>query len=337
MNLEKLIRPSVLKLRPYSSAREEFSGIGEIFLDANESPYGQYSRYPDPNQGGLKKRIAAIKCISEKNIFIGNGSDEVIDLVLRVFCQPQHDKALCFFPSYGMYEVSAAINEVELIQLPLDSNFQIDLNSLDQYLKDPYLKVIFLCSPNNPSGNILQGVRYILSKFEGIVVLDEAYIDFSSTTSFLSVLNEYPNLIVMQTLSKAFGMAGLRLGMAFASQTILSYLNKLKPPYNVSKPNQELAVTLLLDLDRIKGCIEEIKHQRSWLAEELKKLVVKVYPSEANFLLVEVKDANKIYEQLLGQGIVTRNRNGVVRNCIRITVGTPFENQRLVAALKQIL
>lgn len=337
MNLEKLIRPSILKLRPYSSAREEFSGIGEIFLDANESPYGQYNRYPDPNQGELKKRIAAIKCISEKNIFIGNGSDEVIDLVLRVFCQPQHDKALCFFPSYGMYEVSAAINEVELIQLPLNGNFQIDLNSLDQYLKDPYLKVIFLCSPNNPTGNILQDVRYILSNFEGIVVLDEAYIDFSSTTSFLSILNEYPNLIVMQTLSKAFGMAGLRLGMAFASQTILSYLIKLKPPYNVSKPNQELAVSLLLDLDRIKGSIDEIKHQRSWLAEELKKLVVKVYPSEANFLLVEVKDANKIYEQLLGQGIVTRNRNGVVRNCIRLTVGTPFENQRLVAALNQIL
>ena len=336
--INNLVRKNILSLKPYSSARDEFSGSDGVFLDANENPFGELNRYPDPHQKELKSKLSEIKSVPVENIFVGNGSDEVIDLTFRIFCNPGKDKALTFTPTYGMYEVSAEINNVELIKVPLTAEFQIDFNALENYLSDENLKLIFICSPNNPTANSLKNIEKVIQKFKGIVIVDEAYIDFSKASSFLTKINQYPNLIIMQTFSKAWGLAAARVGMAYSNNTIISLYNKVKPPYNVSGPNQKAALNALNDAAGFENRKSIILEQRTWLQNQLIELavVLKIYPSDANFLLVEMTDANRIYNELVNQKVITRNRHSVVQNCIRITVGSPEENQILVDALKKI-
>lgn len=338
-NLENIVRKNILHLMPYSSARNEFSGKNGTFLDANENPFGTLNRYPDPYQMELKQILSAYKSIPLENIFIGNGSDEIIDLAFRIFCTPGKDKALTFSPTYGMYDVSAAINEVELIKLPLNDSFQINQEEFEKTLKISNLKLIFICSPNNPSGNCIDNIEKIMQNFNGIVLVDEAYIDFSKQESYLSKLKQYPNLIVSQTFSKAWGLAAARVGIAYANNPIISIFNKVKPPYNVSKLNQEAAIDALnnkVDFEKNKKIILD---QKKWLEQALMELPVikKIYPSDANFLLAETTNANSIYNQLVSQKVITRNRNNIVNNCIRITVGSPAENQQLINALKNTI
>ncbi|MHA6727503.1 histidinol-phosphate transaminase [Chryseobacterium sp. A301] len=338
--MENLIRKNIRTLAPYSSAREDYSEKQGVFLDANENPFGIYNRYPDPYQKALKERLSEIKNIPSKRIFIGNGSDEIIDIALRIFCEPNQDKALTFTPTYGMYEVSANINAVQLIKLPLNEEFQIDRKTIESWLSDPNLKLIFICSPNNPTGNLINptDIEFILQQFNGIVILDEAYIDFCDQVSFLEKLTQYPNLIISQTLSKAWGLAGIRLGIAYMNEPVLSYFNKVKAPYNVSAINQKIALDALTKLEEYEKNRSEILKAKSNLLTELQgiKIISKIYPSEANFLLVEVNDANDVYTQLIKKQIITRNRNIAIPNCLRITVGAQEENQKLITALKQI-
>ena len=335
-NLENLVRPNILKLKPYSSARDEYKGSTGVFLDANENPFGTLNRYPDPYQKEVKEKLSALKSIPVSQIFLGNGSDEVIDLVFRIFCTPGRDKALVFTPTYGMYEVSANINDTELLQLPLNSDFQIDKESILPFLTDENLKLIFICSPNNPTGNSIENVDFILENFNGIVFVDEAYIDFSAQKSWAEKLSQYPNLIISQTFSKARGLAAVRVGIAYSSPEIIALFNKTKPPYNVSQLNQEAALIALLDDKRYQSEIKTILGEKERLEKELLQLSVikKIYPSDANFILVEVNDADGIYNNLVQQKIITRNRNSVIASCIRITIGTTEENNQLIAALK---
>lgn len=339
-NIEKLVRKNILSLQPYSSARDEYQGEKAIFLDANENPYGINNRYPDPYQNDLKATISNERKISPDKIFVGNGSDEAIDLLFRIFCEPGKDKALTFTPSYGMYKVSANINDVELIELPLNKEFQIDKEDLNPYINDSQLKLIFLCSPNNPTGNALEAstVEWILKNFEGILIIDEAYIDFSTTLSFRDKLDSYPNLVVLQTLSKAWGQAALRIGFAFSNPYIIQLLNKVKPPYNVSGPTQEMAKEALQNTSKYKKEMEQILQNRDYLESELASnpLIKKIYPTEANFLLVLVDNANALYEILVDSKIVVRNRHKVLENHLRITVGSTEENRKLIQKLKQI-
>jgi histidinol-phosphate aminotransferase len=340
IDLNKLVRKNVLNLTPYSSARDEFSGKTGIFLDANENPYGNLNRYPDPYQRELKKKISAVKGIREENIFLGNGSDEIIDLSLRIFCNPGVDKMLTFTPTYGMYEVSAGINDVSIIKIPLNDEFQIDLEKAVKYFADPKLKIVFICSPNNPTSNSMkyEEVEKLLSAFNGIVIIDEAYIDFSEQPSFIKLLGKYPNLIVMQTFSKAFGLASVRVGMAFCSEAIVSLFNKMKPPYNISSINQRAVLNKLEHLEEYNKQVLMIRSERKRLASLLGKikLVEKIFPSDANFLLVKVKDANTLYNMLVEKNIIVRNRNSVIGNCLRITIGKKSENDQLIKALKAI-
>lgn len=335
-NLENLVRPNILKLKPYSSARDEYKGSTGVFLDANENPFGNLNRYPDPYQKEVKEKLSTLKSIPVSQIFLGNGSDEVIDLVFRIFCTPGRDKALVFTPTYGMYEVSANINDTELLQLPLNSDFQIDKESILPFLKDENLKLIFICSPNNPTGNSIENVDFILEKFNGIVFVDEAYIDFSTQKSWAEKLSQYPNLIISQTFSKARGLAAVRVGIAYSSPEIIALFNKTKPPYNVSQLNQEAVLIALLDDKRYQSEIKTILGEKERLEKELLQLSVikKIYPSDANFILVEVNDADGIYNNLVQQKIITRNRNSVIAGCIRITIGITEENNQLIAALK---
>jgi histidinol-phosphate aminotransferase len=335
--LSDLIRPNIKNLVPYSSARSEYKGDGKVFLDANENPFGSYNRYPDPLQKELKKEIAAIKNIDATQIFLGNGSDEVIDLCFRIFCSPGVDKALTFSPTYGMYDVSAAINDVALIKILLDSNFQPDLSQLEPYKDDSHIKLLILCSPNNPTGNLLNGIDEIMQVFNGIVLIDEAYIDFADAESFSLQLQKYPKLIVAQTLSKAFGMAAARIGMAFASAEIINLFNSVKPPYNISSINQQAAIEVLKNYQLLVEQKELLITERKRIASVLinEQLVKKVYPSDANFLLVEVADANKLYTILVNDGIICRNRHSLINNCIRITIGTPEENEKLLSTLRK--
>ena len=334
------MRENVIRLQAYSSARDEFSGEEGIFMDANENPFGILNRYPDPYQKKLKATISAIKRINEKSIFLGNGSDEIIDLTFRIFCNPGRDKVLIFPPTYGMYEVAAAINDIEIIRIPLKANFQIDMERVRPFFSDKNIKLIFICSPNNPTGNCMdkEDILSIIKNFRGIVVLDEAYIDFSGSTSFLDIVGKVPNLIVMQTFSKALGFAAVRIGMAFTNPDIVHYFNKLKPPYNISTINQQAALQKLIKVDESKSQIIKIKKERERLSANLKKLKITeiVYPSDANFLLVKVKNANYIYDTLVKESIIVRNRSSVIDNCLRITVGTWSENNKLVNALKNI-
>jgi histidinol-phosphate aminotransferase len=342
-NLDALVRTNIRTLKPYSSARDEFKGEASIFLDANENSLGSplvkwYNRYPDPLQLKVKEKIAFIKKISVDQIFLGNGSDEAIDLLYRCFCEPGIDEVVIFPPTYGMYEVSANINNVKLNRVPLTEQFQLYLEALEQTIK-PSTKIIWICSPNNPTGNSIdrEAIEMILNNFDGLVVIDEAYINFSRQKSWLSDLQDYPNLVVLQTLSKAWGLAGIRLGMAFASPEIIGYLNKVKPPYNISEPVQELAVKALEEIGQVNDMIVTLVNERQNMVTSLlqNEEVVKVYPSDANFLLVKFKDAAGLYKYFVQQGIVVRDRSNVVlcEGCLRITVGTPQENQKLLGSL----
>ena len=341
-DLETLVRPNIWRLKPYSSARDEFKGEASVFLDANENPYNApYNRYPDPLQWQLKEKIAALKGVNINSIFLGVGSDEPIDLLYRAFCEPAIDNALAIDPTYGMYKVCADINNVEYRTVRLNDNFDFDPDNLLSKA-DSNSKLLFLCSPNNPSGNSFaaEKIEYILKNFQGIVIVDEAYIDFSATPTLLKKLDQYPNLVVLQTFSKAWGSAGIRLGMAFASKEIIQIFNKIKYPYNINRLTQEHALKLLDRSDEIRAWVKELVTERENLRQELSKLPIiqHIYPSDANFLLTKTCNAQALYDYLVGRGIIVRNRNKITlcENCLRITVGTPDENRILVDALKEI-
>ncbi|MCI6875641.1 MAG: histidinol-phosphate transaminase [Parabacteroides sp.] len=340
--LQSLVRPNIWNLQPYSSARSEFQGTATVFIDANENPWNPpYNRYPDPLQRTLKARIAEVKGVPETSIFTGNGSDEAIDLLLRIFCEPGVDNIVAIDPSYGMYQVAADINNVACRKVLLRTDFSLDVDAL-LAAADAQTKLIFLCSPNNPTGNSLdrQEMVRLLHTFEGIVVVDEAYIDFASQPSFLPELENYPNLVVLQTLSKAWGGAALRLGMAFASPAIIGLFNKVKYPYNVNLPAQREALALLNKPEQMEAQRQKVLEERERLrrAFEAAPFQYKVYPSDANFLLVEVGRANEIYAALVEKGVIVRNRNSVslCRGCLRITVGTVDENTLLLQALEEV-
>ncbi|MBP3353219.1 MAG: histidinol-phosphate transaminase [Bacteroidales bacterium] len=338
--LKDIVRKNIYELKPYSSARNEFKGEASIFIDANENPYDTpYNRYPDPLQLLVKDKISKLKKVAVENIFLGVGSDEPIDLLYRIFCEPQKDNVVALEPTYGMYSVCADINNVEYHKVLLNSKYEF---SADELLKatDDNSKIIWLCSPNNPTGNAfpIEEVEKVLKAFDGIVVLDEAYIDFSSKPSYLSKLNDYPNLVVLQTFSKAWGSAGVRLGMAFASPEIISIFNKVKYPYNVNILTQRYAIKLLDNFASVEKKVAEILKNRDKFAKALSKLscITEIYPTDANFILVKTIDADSIYKYLIEKGIVARNRNGIslCDNCIRITVGTAVENKQVISALK---
>ncbi|SDX54710.1 histidinol phosphate aminotransferase apoenzyme [Hydrobacter penzbergensis] len=343
-NLDSITRTNIKKLTPYSSARDEFSGEAKVFLDANENSLGSplikwYNRYPDPHQHLIKQKLSAIKGIASEHIFLGNGSDECIDLLFRCFCEPGKDNVIICPPTYGMYEVSANINDVEVRKATLLEDFQLDLVHLENLVNE-HTKLIWLCSPNNPTGNSLNraDIETVLNNFNGIVVVDEAYINFAKQKSLVQELEEYPNLVVLQTLSKAWGLAGLRLGMAFASTAIIELMNKVKPPYNIGQATQELVLQALEEVGQVNDMIKILVDMRGALAGVFESMptVEKVYPSDANFILVKIKDARKVYEFLLTKGIVLRDRSNVklCEDCLRITVGTEQENTVLVDAMQ---
>ena len=345
MDIQKLIRPSVKTLKPYSSARDEFKDFDKdmIFLDANENPFENgVNRYPDPQQNKVKTLLSEIKKVSIKNILLGNGSDEVLDLIFRAFCEPNQDNVILLPPTYGMYEVLANVNAVETIKVNLSNDFQPKIEQILNSVNTKS-KILFLCSPNNPSGNSFRpkDVETLIRKFQGLVVIDEAYIDFSEQQSWLERLNQFPNLIITQTLSKAYGMAGIRLGICYASEEIISILNKIKPPYNVNELTQQRAFERLLLKDDVNQEIKSIKEQRNWLITELQNIdyILNIFPSDANFVLVKVDNATERYNQLIEKRIVVRNRTNqpLCENCLRFTVGTYMENKKLINALKEIL
>ncbi|AUP77304.1 histidinol-phosphate transaminase [Flavivirga eckloniae] len=340
-NINDLIRPTIKALKPYSSARDEFQGNSDamVFLDANENPFENgVNRYPDPQQGNLKELLSEIKSISSKNILLGNGSDEVLDLIFRAFCEPNTDNIIILPPTYGMYSVLANINAIEIKEVQLSKSFQPQVETILDAASDSS-KILFLCSPNNPTGNSFssQSIEELLNTFKGIVVIDEAYIDFSKEKSWIDRLEEFPNLIVTQTLSKAYGMAGIRLGICYASTEIISVLNRIKPPYNVNELTQQKAVEQLSIKDLATNQINDILKERANLISGLESVsyISKIYPSDANFVLVKVDDATKRYNQLIEKGIVIRNRTTQpgCENCLRLTVGTREENEILIKAL----
>jgi histidinol-phosphate aminotransferase len=340
--LKELIRPNIWSLAPYSCARNEFTGEASVFLDANENPYNQpFNRYPDPLQVQVKEKIAALKGVRPTQMMLGVGSDEPIDLIFRIFCEPAQDNVVAINPTYGMYGVCADINNVAYKQVNLNADYSLDG---EKVLKacDKHTKVIFLCSPNNPTGNSLKRaeIEKIVTGFNGIVVIDEAYIDFSKEPSWLASLDQYPNIIVLQTFSKAWGMAALRCGMAFASEEIIAFFNKVKYPYNVNLLTQEAVYKQVENAEQKNEWVKALLLERKKLIEALENLsVVKnIYPTDANFVLVQVTDANGIYKQLVEKGIIVRNRNTVTlcEGCLRITVGTPSENKQLLTALQQL-
>ena len=342
-NLDSLVRDNIKKMTAYSSARHEFSGNASVYLDANENSFGSplpdnFNRYPDPLQMQVKEKLGKIKGVPSRNIFLGNGSDEAIDLLYRIFCEPGRDNAIIFPPTYGMYEVCAEMNNVKVKKVNLTTGYQLDIDTIENTI-DPFTKLIFICSPNNPTGNSINhaDVEIILNNFDGIVVIDEAYINYSKQRSFIAELPEYPNIVVMQTLSKAWGLAGLRLGMAFASQPIIDLMNKVKYPYNINTATQLLALEALDNVDWVNEHITITVAEREKLKNQLLDLsgTEAVFPSDANFLLVKMKEARNIYEQLCENGIIVRDRSKVVlcNDCLRITIGTPEENKRLIEEL----
>jgi histidinol-phosphate aminotransferase len=348
--LENYLRENIKKLTPYSSARDEYKGKEGVFLDANENSFGSpisfggdlnLNRYPDPLQISVKEKLGKIKGLPIENIFLGNGSDEAIDILFRAFCNPGKDNVIVCPPTYGMYEVSANINDVAVVKVPLLSEvFQLDTDNILKSI-NANTKLIFICCPNNPTGNGVawNSIKLILEKFDGIIVIDEAYINFASYRSLIPELLNYPNLVILQTLSKAWGLAGLRVGMAFASEPIIDVFNKIKPPYNINAVSQKIALEALDNIQQINEWIKEIVIERNKLSQELTKLpfVLKVYPSEANFVLLKAADANVIYNYLILNQIIIRNRSGIFlrEGCLRITVGTKEENKQIVEILKQ--
>lgn len=344
MEINALIRRNVAQMQPYSSAREEFKAIDApmVFLDANENPFeNNMNRYPDPQQKKVKTVLSQIKNVAKNHILLGNGSDEVLDLLFRAFCEPNQDNVITLPPTYGMYGVLANLNAVENREVLLTDDFNPNITAILNAI-DENTKIIFLCSPNNPTGNSFseESVVTLLERFKGIVVLDEAYIDFSDKESWLTKLNAYPNLVVVQTLSKAYGLAGIRMGILYASAPIVAVLNKIKPPYNLNVLSQQVAVEALCDIQNIKNKIDLIKGEKKLLFKQLLQVnyIEKVFPSEANFMLIKVDDANKRYAQLLQKAIVVRNRSSqpLCENCLRITIGTSEENILLINALKSL-
>lgn len=343
-NIDSILRNNIKELVPYSSARDEFKGEASVFLDANENSYGSplnhsYNRYPDPLQWKVKKRLSEIKGVPAQNIFLGNGSDEAIDILFRAFCNPGIDNVITLPPTYGMYEVSANINDVEVRKIMLRPDYQLNMEGIAEAIND-HTKIIFICSPNNPTGNSIdrQDIETILANFNGLVVIDEAYINYSRQKTFIQELTEYSNLVILQTLSKAWGLAGLRIGMAFASEEIIEVFNKVKPPYNINEASQQLALEALQNVDQINNWIKETVEERGKLITELIQLpfVIKIYPSDANFILVKTTNARGIYNHLVDQGIIVRDRSKVelCEGSLRITIGTPKENKILLNALK---
>lgn len=350
-NLDLLIRENIKNLAPYTTARHEFTGHASVMLDANENSIGSpvlletgdrseaLNRYPDPLQLNLKKRISEIKGLPQENIFAGNGSDEAIDMLLRIFCEPGYDNIITLPPTYGMYSVCAAINNIKVKEVPLTSEYQMDIQAIADAVDD-YTKIIFICSPNNPTGNSInrKDIEIILNNFDGLVVIDEAYINYAKQKTFAQQIMDYPNLVVMQTLSKAWGLAALRVGLAYASKEIIHFMNNVKYPYNINEAAQQLAIQGLNNVEEVNNWTRQTVEQRGLLELELSKLsfVEKVYPSDANFLLVKIKDANKIFLYLQTKGIIVRNRSTTAgcEGCLRITIGTMEENKQLIEALK---
>jgi histidinol-phosphate aminotransferase len=343
-NIDNLVRENIKAMTPYSSARHEFSGAATVFLDANENSFGSplpenYNRYPDPLQMNLKEKISGIKGVPVQNIFLGNGSDEAIDLLFRIFCIPGKDNIVIFPPTYGMYEVCAEMNDVAVKKISLLENFQLNLQAAEEAI-DTNTKLIFVCSPNNPTGNSINrnDIEILLNNFDGLVVIDEAYINYARQKTFINELTEYPNLIILQTLSKAWGLAGLRLGMAFAGQPVIEYMNKVKYPYNINTATQQLATEALNNISSVNNWTKTTVDQKEWLTKQLIELPFTeiVYPSDANFLLVKMKKAKEIYSFLSAKGIIVRDRSSVIlcADSLRITIGTPDENKQVLEALK---
>jgi len=352
MDINKLQRENIKNLRPYSTARDEYKGQASIFLDANENSYGSpltqatsgdknYNRYPDPLQLDLKDAIGKIKGVPIENTFLGNGSDEAIDLLFRAFCEPGQDNVIILPPTYGMYEVSANINNVEVRKVNLLPSFQLDLDGIAEAI-DENTKLIFICSPNNPTGNsiVRTDIETVLANFNGLVVIDEAYINYAKQRTFIKELTEYPNLVILQTFSKAWGLAALRLGMAFAARPVIDVLNKVKPPYNINQATQDIALNALQNIEQVNEWIKITVAERENLSNELAALpmVKKVYPSDANFILIEVEDALNTYNSLVDEGIIIRDRSKVTlcEGCLRITIGTSEENKTLLETLKTL-
>ncbi len=345
-NINNLVRQNIRELTPYSSARDEFIGEANVFLDANENSIGStiqgnFNRYPDSQQWELKEKLAKYKQVQPEQIFLGNGSDEAIDLLFRAFCEPKKDRALIFPPTYGMYKVQANINDTPLDEINLNSDYSLPIDKIEQII-NPNVKLLFICSPNNPTGNLIEkvSIKKILNCFKGIVIVDEAYIDFYPEGSMLNEIDTYPNLVVLQTFSKAWGLAGLRLGMAFAQKETIDILNKIKYPYNVNTLTQTYALKALQNSKQKNEMVKIILQQRNWLSKQLTELsiVENIYHSDANFLLVKVHNATKLYKILVQQGIIVRNRSSVelCDNCLRITVGTEDENKLLIKCLKKV-
>jgi len=344
MNILELVRENIKNMQPYSSARDEFTECNSemVFMDANENPYDTpVNRYPDPQQQKVKQLLSEMNDISTQNILLGNGSDEVLDLIFRAFCEPNRDNIIILPPTYGMYKVLAEINAVDVIQVQLTAHFQPKTQTI-LLATDEQSKILFLCSPNNPTGNSFSNVQVekLLKQFQGIVVLDEAYIDFSDQDSWLGRLEEFPNLIITQTMSKAYGMAGIRLGVCYASKEIITVLNTIKPPYNVNELTQQRALERLSSIAEVTNEIQEIKKQKIMLLKELKVIdfIEEVYPSDANFLLIKVDNATMRYNQLIAKGVVVRNRTKqpLCKNCLRISIGTSEENKQLIKRLKEL-
>jgi histidinol-phosphate aminotransferase len=342
-DIKKIVRPNIESLKAYSSAKDEYTGEANVLLDANENSLGSpltkwYNRYPDPYQKKVKEKLAFIKQIKAEQILLGNGSDECIDILFRTFCEPGKDNIIVCPPTYPMYEVGANINNIEIKSAPLLSNFQLNVAHIEQLVNER-TKIIWICSPNNPTGNSIDriDIETILNHFNGLVVIDEAYINFSKQKSFAQSLIDYPNLVVLQTLSKAWGLAGLRLGMCFADEAIIKYMNKVKAPYNINIVTQELVLTALDEVGQVNDMIEHLVDMRLALAEVIKSMpqVQEVYPSDTNFLLIKIPNATQLYKYLLTQGIVVRDRSSL-ENCgdsLRITIGTEQENTQLVDAM----
>jgi histidinol-phosphate aminotransferase len=337
-DLKKLVRKNILNLKPYVSFRDESKLQNAVYLDANESPFGKLNRYPDSTQKDLKQKLSLFKNISVDKIALGNGSDELIDLIIKIFCEPKVDTIMVMNPSFSMYSFYAEINETHVIKLDLDENFQIKKELFLKISQENGTKIFFICSPNNPTGNTIENIEFYLENFNGIVVVDEAYIEFSNQPSAINLLRKYSNLIVLQTFSKAWGMAGARVGTAYASSEIIQLINKIKPPYNVNSMSQEEVSEALDNVQNFESNIREILTEKEWLERELKniKAISKIYPSDANFFLTEFNDAENVYQNLINSQILTSKRSPQIKNCIRITVGTRAENEKLLAVLKNI-
>lgn len=347
INLQELVRPHILKMQPYSSARTEYTGNSGIFLDANENPIGSvtatfHNRYPDPLQQNVKKELALLENVQPTQIFLGNGSDECIDVLVRTFCEPKQDKIIVCPPVFSMYEHSAQAQNVEVIAINLKENFQLNLDEiLNEINENKTLKIIFICSPNNPTGNLIhtEDIEKILNTFSGIVLIDEAYQDFSTNESWIKRLNEFGNLVVIKTFSKAYGMADARIGMLYANETIVHYMNAIKLPYNINQHSQQLALEALKNIHKKEAFVAELLQSRDNLIAELSKInfIKEVFPSDANYILFKVEDANKLYQYLIEENIIVRNRNSapLLKGCLRVSVGTKQENKIFIEKLKQ--